>query len=26
MKLFEEAGYRREDEILYFAKRELKSY
>lgn len=26
MKLFEEAGYRREDEILYFAKRELESY
>ncbi len=26
MRLFEEAGYRREDDIIYFTKRELKSY
>lgn len=26
MKLFEDAGYKREDDIIYFTKRELKSY
>lgn len=26
MELFERAGYRREDDIIYFTKRELKSY